>query len=191
MKKFVLTLIAASVLLISVAHIGIANTDAASLQQKSPYRATNVNEKGITDPSAITGGGTTAGNKDNSVRRAGAIPTRIAVLEPSTRVLKLHVGDQITARARLIRTDTGAGIPGAAIGAQGSLDGKTWMSLPPQYCLTTDGKGVVSYAGVIPDPHTYLPSVQLPMTGYVKVIYAGDSTYLGSESVIYEATLLP
>ena len=81
-------------LLISVAHIGTVNTDAASLQQKSPYKATNVNEKGITDPSAITGGGTTAGNKDNSVRRAGAIPTRIVVLEPSTRVLKLHVGAQ-------------------------------------------------------------------------------------------------
>ena len=132
-----------------------------------------------------------AGNKDNSVYRAGAISTQIAVLEPSARVLKLHVGDQITAGARLIRTDTGAGIPGATIGAQGSLDGKTWMNLPPQYCLTTNGKGEVSYTGTIPDPRSYLPGAQLPMTGYVRAIYAGDSTFVASESVIYEVTLLP
>jgi len=191
MKKFILTLIAASVLLFSVAYLGIANTDAASLQHKSPYKATNVNENGIINPSAITNCGAAVRNKDNFVHRTGAISTQIMVLEPSARVLKLHVGDQITAHARLIRTDTGAGIRGAIIGAQGSLDGKTWMNLPPQYCLTTNGKGEVSYTGTIPDPHAYLPTVQLPMTGYVRAIYAGDRTYVGSESVIYEATLLP
>jgi len=191
MKKFIFTLIAASVLLISVAHISIASTDAISLQQKSPYKAANVNENSITSPSAMTNSGAAAGNKDNSVHRAGAISTQIAVLEPSERILKLHVGDQITGSARLIRTDTGAGIPGATIGAQGSLDGKTWMNLPSEYCLTTNGKGEVSYTGTIPDPHSYLPSVQLPMTGYVRVIYAGDTTFGGSASVIYEVTLLP
>jgi len=190
MKKFVLTLIEASVLLVSVAHIGIANTDAASVQQKSPYKTTNVNEKSIANPSAITGSAAT-GNKDNSILRAGAIPTKIVVLAPNITVLKLRVGDQLTARAKLIRTDTGAGIPGATITGQGSLDGKTWINAPPQFCLTTDGKGEVSYVGTIPDPHSYLPVVQLPMTGYVKATYAGDSTYAGSESVIYEATLLP
>jgi len=191
MKKSALTLIAASVILISVVHFGIANTDAASLQQKSPYKATNVNEKSIIDPSAITGGGATIGNKDNSVRQAGATPTQIVVLEPNKTVLKLHVGDKITAHARLIRTDTGAGIPGATIGFKGSLDGTTWISAPPQYCITTDSKGEFSYAGAIPDPCTYVPTVRLPITGYVKVTYAGDSTYMGSESVIYQATLLP
>ena len=191
MKKSALTLIAASVILISVVHFSIANTDAANLQQKSPYKATNVNEKSIINPSAITGSAATAGNKDYPIHRAEAIPTKIVVLEPNVTVLKLHVGDQITARARLIRADTGAGIPGATIGAQGSLDGNTWINAPSRFCLTTDGKGEVSYVGTIPDPHSYLPTVRLPMTGYVKVIYAGDSTYAGSESVIYQATLLP
>ena len=191
MKKNALTLIAASVILISVVHFGIANTDAASLQQKSPYKATNVNEKSIINPSAITGGAATIGNKDNSVRRAGAIPTQIVVLEPNTTVLKLHVGDKITAHARLIRTDTGAGIPGATISIQGSLDGNTWINAPSQYCLTTNSKGEVSLCGRYTRPSQLCPDVQLPVTGYVKVIYAGDSTYAGSESAIYQATLLP
>ena len=191
MKKSALTLIAASVILISVVHFGIANTDAASLQQKSLYKATNVNEKSTINPSAITGGGAIIGNKDNYVRQAGATPTQIVVLEPSTKVLKLHVGDQITARMRLTRTDSGAGIPGATINLQASLDGNTWFSAPPQYFPTTDSKGEVSYAGAIPDPHSYLPMVQLPITGYVKVSYAGNNTYGCSESVVYQGTLLP
>ncbi len=33
--------------------------------------------------------------------------------------------------------------------------------------------------------------VHLSMTGYVKVTYVGDSTYLGNETVIYKATLSP
>lgn len=74
MKKSILTLIAACVILISVVHFGITNTDAASVQQKSPYKATNVNEKSIINPSAILAGAI-IGNKDNSVRRAGATPT--------------------------------------------------------------------------------------------------------------------
>ena len=72
MKKSILTLIAASVILISVVHFGITNTDAASVQQKSPYKATNVNEKSIINPSDILAGAI-IGNKDNSVRR-GATP---------------------------------------------------------------------------------------------------------------------
>jgi len=191
MKKFVITLIAASVLLISASQLGIVNTAASNLQQKSPYKAINANENSVINPTTITKNGAAYGNKDDSVYRAGAISTQIVVLEPTARVLKLHIGDQLTGYARLIRTDNGAGIPGAIIGAQGSLDGKTWMNLPPQYCVTTNGKGEVSYTGTIPDPRTYLPTVQLPLTGYVKVIYAGDSTYGGSESVVYEATLLP
>lgn len=190
MKKSILTLIAASVILISAVHFGITNTDAASVQQKSPYKATNVNEKSIINPSAILAGAI-IGNKDNSVRRAGATPTQIVVLEPSTKVLKLHVGDKITVHVRLIRTDTGAGIPKATIRFQGSLDGNTWISAPPKYCLTTDSKGEFSYAGAIPDPHTYVSTVQLPITGYFKFTYTGDSTYVGSESGVYQATLLP
>jgi hypothetical protein len=189
MKKSILTLIAASVTLISVVHFGITNTDAASVQQKSPYKATNVNDKSIINPSDILAGAI-IGNKDNSVRR-GATPTQIVVLEPSTKVLKLHVGDKITVHVRLIRTDTGAGIPRATIKFQGSLDGNTWISAPPKYCLTTDSKGEFSYAGAIPDPHTYVPTAQLPITGYFKFTYIGDSTYVGSESGVYQATLLP
>jgi len=191
MEKPIFTLIAASVLFISVAHFGIATTGATSLQQQSLDKATNISEKSITNPPVISSGGPSAGNKDNSVRQAGAIATQIIVLEPNARVLKLHIGDQLTARAKLIRTDTGAGIPAATISAQASLDGQSWISAPRQYCLTTNAKGEVSYAGTIPDPHNYLPSVRLPMTGYVKVTYVGDSTYAGSESVVYEATLLP
>jgi len=191
MKKFVITLIAATVLLISVAHAGTVSTAAANLQQKSSYKATNANENSVINPTSTINSGAANKNKDNSVHQAGAISTQIVILEPTARVLKLHIGDQLTGHARLIRADTGAGLPGATIGAQGSLDGKTWMNLPPQYCLTTNGKGEVSYTGTIPDPRTYLPTVQLPLTGYVKVIYAGDGTYGGSESVVYEATLLP
>jgi hypothetical protein len=189
MKKFVFILLVASLILISVAQIGIANTGVRGSQQKSQFNAGTVNERSVTPPSAITGKESNEGNRESLIR-AGTIPTQIIVLEPTTTVLTVHVGDTITVHIKLIRSDTGDGIAGASIGASVSFNGTTWINVPG--AMITDSNGDIKISGTVPDPRTLgYPLPPLPITGYGKATYAADSTFMGSETAVYQATILP
>jgi hypothetical protein len=125
--------------------------------------------------------------------RTGSIPTKIVLLAPSTTDITAHIGDRVPIHLKLVQSDTGAGIPNATIGISGSLDGKSWYSVAG--LLVTDSNGeIVSITVIIPDPRP-IPVVggfiHLPMTGYIKVTYAGDGTYMGCETPIIKATLAP
>jgi hypothetical protein len=124
--------------------------------------------------------------------RTGSIPTKIVMVSPGTDITT-HIGDRVTIHLQLIQSDTGAGIPNATIGVSGSLDGKSWSSVPG--LLVTDSNGeIIAITVIIPDPRP-IPVVgafiHLPITGYIKVTYAGDSTYMGCETPIIKATLAP
>ena len=121
--------------------------------------------------------------------RTGSIPTEIVMVSPGTNITA-HIGDRVTMHLKLIRSDTGAGIPDAVLGASGSLDGKSWFSLGG--VLVTGSNGEIGPITVItPDPRP-VPVVggfiHLPMSAYIKLTFAGDSTYAGCETPI-KATL--
>lgn len=125
--------------------------------------------------------------------RTGTTGTKIIIVEPAGTEITAHVGDRMTIDVKLVRSDTGAGIPDAVIGVSVSLDGRTWTTDPR--ALVTDGNGEVGPITVIIPAPGSIPVVgsfvHLPTTGYVKVTYAGDGTYLGSETAVYKATLSP
>jgi hypothetical protein len=126
--------------------------------------------------------GAAAGNKDSPIYRAGTVPTAL-VAQASTATVR--VGDTVTASGKLTNKNTGAGIPGATLSVQYSLDGSNWITVAS---VTTDSKGIVSQTGTIPDPRPL--GYQLPLTVYGRVIYAGDETYAATAGT-YSVTVLP
>ena len=191
MKKFVFILLVASLILILVTQIGGANTGVTGSQQKSQFNAGTINERSMSPSSAITGKESNEGNRESLIR-AGTIPTQIIVLEPTTTVLAMHVGDMMTVHIKLIRSDTRDGIAGASLGVSVRFNGTTWINVPGT--MITDSNGEIGpIAFIVPDPRTLgyqLPSSQ-PVTCYFKGIYAGNSTFMGSETAVYQRTILP
>jgi len=122
------------------------------------------------------------------LRPTGTIPTQFTPLMMNT-LSTVHVGDQIKARARLIRTDTGAGIPRANVRAAGSINNKTWTYTDIGVCVTTDSKGEGNLTFIVPDPRLLL--FQLPLTVYIKVVYGGNSTYAPTSYFISSKVLPP
>jgi hypothetical protein len=166
MKKRVLSLVLTLLILLSL--YGVVNV-AGAASQAPPVRPNEMS--------------------NSNEARAGSTPTKIVMVSPGTDITA-HIGDRMTMHVKLICSDTGVGIPNAVLGASGSLDGKSWFSLGG--VLVTDSKGEVGPITVItPDPRP-IPIVggfiHLPMTAYVKLTFAGDSTYAGSETTI-KATL--
>lgn len=190
MKKFVFILLVASLILISAAQIGMANTGVTGSQQKSQVNAGTINERSVSPSSAITGKESNEGNRESLIR-AGTIPTQIIVFKPTTTVLAVHVGDTMTVHVKLIRSDTGDGIAGASLGASVSFNGTTWINVPGTMITDSNGEiGPITF--IVPDPRTFgYPVPPLPITGYGKSIYAGDGTFMGSETAVYRGTVLP
>ncbi len=137
----------------------------------------------------------------SSAAKTGSIPTKIVMVSPGTN-MTAHIGDRMTMDVKLIRSDTGEGIPDAVLGVSAGVSGK-WYSIGG--VLVTGNNGEIGPVTVItPDPRPIvkeiLPSIipvvgntiadavlgfiKLPMTAYVKLTFAGDSTYAGSETII-------
>ncbi len=142
----------------------------------------------------------------SSVAKTGSTPTKIVMVSPGSDVTA-HIGERVTMDVKLIRSDTGEGIPNAVLGASASLDGSKWYSIGG--VLVTGSNGEIGPITVItPDPRPIVKDIvpaiipvvgntiadavvgfiKLPMTAYVKLSFAGDSTYAASETTI-KATL--
>ena len=182
MKKRLLISLVGILMLISLAQVGTINATVVSSQQKSQLNAESINEKRTSSSPLVIGEGVAAGHKDSPIFRAGTVPTAL-VAQASTATV--HVGDMVTASGKLTNKNTGAGIPGATLLIQYSLDGNNWMTVTS---VKTDSNGGVSYTGAIPDPRSL--GYQLPLTVYGKVVYAGDETYAATAST-YSVTVLP
>lgn len=175
MKRRVLSLLLISLILFPMC--GVISAAGATSQAATTQSIEKINNDGV---------------------RTGTLCTKIILLEPSATEITTHVGDRMTIHLKLIRSDTGAGIPNAAIGATVSLDGKSWYTTGGGAVMTDSNGEIGPITIIVPDPRpiaNQIPVVgsfvHLPMTAYVKATYAGDSTYLGNESVIYEVTLAP
>lgn len=175
MKRRILSLLLISLILFPVC--GVISAAGATSQAATAQSIEKINNAGV---------------------RTGTLSTKIILLEPTGTVITEHVGDHITMHLKLIRSDTGAGIPNAAIGTTASLDGKSWYNTGGGAVITDSNGEIGPITIIVPDPRpiaNQIPVlgsfVHLPMTAYVKATYAGDGTYLGSETVIYKVTLAP
>jgi len=175
MKRRVLSLLLISLILFPVC--GVISAAGATSQAATAQPIEKINNDGV---------------------RTGTLCTKIILLAPTGTVITAHVGDRMTIHLKLIRSDTGAGIPDAAIGASVSLDGKSWYTMGGGAVVTDSNGEIGPITMIIPDPRpiaNQIPVVgsfvHLPMSAYVKATYAGDSTYLGNETVIYKVTLAP
>jgi hypothetical protein len=127
----------------------------------------------------------------SSAARMGSIPTKIVMVSPGTDTTA-HIGQRVTMHVQLIRSDTGAGIPDAVLGVDASTDNQTWHSIGD--LLVTDSNGGIGpITFITPDPRPIVKSIpvvgnlvpiNLPMTVYVKLTFAGDSTYAASGTTI-------
>jgi len=128
--------------------------------------------------------------------RTGKISTQIVLLEPVAGPsnsapggeITAHVGDRMTVHLKLIRTDTGASIPNALISG-GLLYNKKWLTMQGGGAVTESNGEIGPITMIIPDPRpiaNQIPVVgsfvHLPMSGYVKVTYAGDDMYAPTET---------
>ena len=182
MKRQVLSLLLISLILFPVC--GVISAAGATSQAPTAQPIEKMNNDGV---------------------RTGTVCTKIILLEPTGTVIPsgetsiaARVGDRITLHLKLIRSDTGAGIPDAAIGGTVSLDGKKWYTIQGGALITDSNGEIGPITAIIPDPRpiaNQIPLVgslvHLPMHAYVKATYAGDSTYLGNETVTYIVTLAP
>ena len=175
MKKRVISLLLISLILFPVC--GVISAAGATSQAPTAWPIEKINNEGV---------------------RTGTVSTKIVLLEPTGTEISAHVGDRMTIHLKLIRTDTGAAIPDAAIGGTVSLDGKSWYNTGGGAVLTDSNGEIGPITFIVPDPRpiaNQIPVVgslvHLPMTAYVKATYAGDSTYQESGSVIYKVTLAP
>lgn len=178
MKIRVLSL--ALILLVLLSLCGVVNVTGAALQAQ-PARPNEV--------------------INNSAARTGSIPTKIVVISPGEN-MTAHIGQPVTMHLKLIRSDTGAGIPNAVLNASVDINNQ-WHSIGG--LLVTDSNGDIGPITVItPDPRPIvkevLPAIipvvgntvadavlgfiKLPMTAYVLLSFAGDSTYAGSATQI-------
>ncbi len=55
---------------------------------------------------------------NSSATRTGSIPTKIVIVSPGTDITA-HIGQRVTMHLKLIRSDTGEGIPDAVLGLAG------------------------------------------------------------------------
>ena len=100
-------------------------------------------------------------------------------------VATVHCGDAIIASGKLIDKNTGAGIAGATLTMQISLDGTNWI---PAGSAKTDGTGSASHPLTVPDPRSY--GYTLPLKVYCMISYDGSSTYAPT-SKVFSVTVLP
>ncbi len=192
MKRQLLVALVGILMLLSLTHVAALNVAAARSTQTSSLKAERVDERIVMLPSAITGDEAADGNNYNSAYKAGKIPTQIISLDPDTTDLgSVQVGDPATIHAKLIRTDTGAGIPGAPIRAAASMDNKTWYDFGNYFmstCPSTDSNGEFGQTLNVPDPRPYAP---FPATYYIRYTYEGSSTYAASSITYYVTALRP
>jgi hypothetical protein len=129
---------------------------------------------GASSPSPVPGGVGYTGNGADYIYQAGVIPTALIIHAPTT----IYVKETLTVSFRLVRTDTGDGIPHATVRGHFSRDGINWSE--PR-TLRTDGNGQFSYTSTVPDdPGIYY--------GYLS--YDGNNTYQGCTSATYTVTVL-
>ncbi len=187
MKKQLLVAFVGTLMLLSLAQVSMLNVAAVRSPQTSQLKVAGMNERNVIPSSAITDNGAARGNNYNAAHRAGAIPTQLIALAPNATTSTVHVGDKLTFHGKLIRTDTGAGIPGATIRTEGSFDNETWYDLGPEWNTTTDSKGEDYGTITVPDPR---PAIKLPITIFMKFTYDGNSTYAATSAIV-SITVLP
>jgi len=175
MKRRVISLLLISLILFPVC--GVISAAGATSQAATVQPIEKINNEGV---------------------RTGTVGTKIVLLEPAGTEISAHIGDRMTIHLKLIRTDTGAAIPNAAVGGTVSLDGKSWYNTGGAAVLTDSNGEIGPITFIVPDPRpiaNQIPVVgslvHLPMTVYVKASFSGDSTCQGSETVIYKVTLEP
>ena len=173
MKKRILSLLLITLMLFSVC--GVISAAGATSQATTAQQIEKTNNEGV---------------------KTGTVPTQIVLLAPAGTNITAHVGDRMTIHLKLIRTDTGASIPNAAIGGAVMYNNK-WLTMQGGAVLTESNGEIGPITMIIPDPRSVTNQipivssfVHLPMTVYLKATYAGDNTYAPCEQG-YVFTLTP